>query len=32
MQSQVVVTIKLGEQKEVHKSIFEEFQYGNCIA
>ena len=28
MQSQVVVTIKLGEQKEIHKLILQEFQYG----
>lgn len=28
MQSQVVVTIKFGEQKEIHKLILQEFQYG----
>ena len=26
MQSQVVVTIKFGEQKEIHKLILQEFQ------
>lgn len=31
MQSQVVVTIKLGEQKEIHKLILQEFQYGKDV-
>ena len=31
MQSQVVVTIKLGEQKEIHKLILQEFQYGSNV-
>lgn len=32
MQSQVVVTIKLGERKEIHKLILQEFQYGNMYS
>lgn len=31
MQSQVVVTIKFGEQKEIHKLILQEFQYGKTV-
>lgn len=31
MQSQVVVTIKLGERKEIHKLILQEFQYGKDV-
>ena len=31
MQLQVVVTIKFGEQKEIHKLILQEFQYGKDV-
>ena len=31
MQLQVVVTIKFGEQKKIHKLILQEFQYGKDV-